>query len=113
MSSWQRLRGKLVSSEECQMKAYLIAVETVHDDAMFADYRKRVGSTVKPFGGQFIAAGGKLTVLEGQWQHPGTVIIEFPSRESAEGWYSSAEYQEIIDLRLKSTNGTLVILDGI
>ena len=95
------------------MKAYLIAVETVHDDAMFAEYRKQVGGTVKPFGGQFIAAGGKLTVLEGQWQHPGTVIIEFPSRESAEGWYKSADYQAIIDLRLKSTSGTLLILDGI
>ena len=55
----------------------------------------------------------KLTVLEGQWQHPGTVIIEFPSREVAEGWYKSADYQAIIDLRLKSTSGTLVILDGI
>jgi uncharacterized protein (DUF1330 family) len=63
------------------MKAYLIAVETVHDEAMFAEYRKQVIDTVKPFGGQFIARGGKATVLEGQWQHPRTVIIEF-RRES-------------------------------
>ena len=41
-----------------------------------------------------------------------TVIIEFPSRESAEGWYKSADYQKIIGLRLKSTSGNLVILDG-
>jgi uncharacterized protein (DUF1330 family) len=95
------------------MKAYLIAVETVHDEAMFAEYRKQVVDTVKPFGGQFIARGGKATVLEGQWQHPRTVIIEFPSRESAEGWYKSADYQKIIGLRLKSTSGSLVILDGI
>jgi uncharacterized protein (DUF1330 family) len=63
------------------MKAYLIAVETVHDEAMFAEYRKQVIDTVKPFGGQFIARGGKATVLEGQWLHPRTVIIEF-RRES-------------------------------
>jgi uncharacterized protein (DUF1330 family) len=95
------------------MKAYLIAVETVHDEAMFAEYRKQVNDTVKPFGGQFIARGGKATVLEGQWQHPRTVIIEFPSRESAEGWYKSADYQTITGLRLKSTSGSLSILDGI
>jgi uncharacterized protein (DUF1330 family) len=95
------------------MKAYLIAVETVHDEAMFAEYRKQVNDTVRPFGGQFIARGGKATVLEGQWQHPRTVIIEFPSRESAEGWYKSADYQTIIGLRLKSTSGSLIILDGI
>jgi uncharacterized protein (DUF1330 family) len=30
------------------MKAYLIAVETVHDEAMFGEYRKQVVDTVKP-----------------------------------------------------------------
>jgi uncharacterized protein (DUF1330 family) len=94
------------------MSAYLIAVETVHDEAMFAEYRKRVIATLEAFGGRFIARGGKLTVLEGEWQHPRTVIIEFPSRESAEGWYKSADYQKIIGFRLKSTSGNLVILDG-
>jgi uncharacterized protein (DUF1330 family) len=95
------------------MKAYVIALETVHDEAMFAEYRKHVAGTVAAFGGQFIARGGKFTVLEGQWQHPRTVIIEFPTREAAEGWYNSAEYQKIIGLRHKSSSGNLVILDGI
>jgi len=94
------------------MTAYLIAVETVHDEAMFAEYRKQVVATVEAFGGRFIARGGKLTVLEGEWQHPRTVIIEFPTREAAEGWYKSPDYQKIIGLRLKSTSGNLVILDG-
>jgi uncharacterized protein (DUF1330 family) len=94
------------------MKAYLIAVETVHDEAMFAEYRKQVVGTVGQFGGQFIARGGKLTVVEGQWEHSRTVIIEFPTRESAEAWYKSPDYQKIISLRLKSTTGSLVILDG-
>ena len=94
------------------MSAYLIAVETVHDEAMFAEYRKQVIATLEAFGGRFVARGGKLTVLEGEWQHPRTVIIEFPSRESAEGWYKSPDYQKIIGLRLKSTSGNLVILDG-
>ena len=94
------------------MSAYLIATETVHDEAMFGEYRKQVIATLATFGGRFVARGGKLTVLEGEWQHPRTVIIEFPSRESAEGWYKSADYQKIIGLRLKSTSGNLVILDG-
>ncbi len=95
------------------MKAYVIAVETAHDEAMFAEYRKQVPGTLAAFGGQFIARGGNLTVLEGQWEHPRTVIIEFPSRESAEGWYRSADYQKIIGLRLKSTSGNLVVVDGV
>ena len=51
-------------------------------------------------------------MLEGTWEHPRTVIIEFPSREAAEGWYRSADYQKIIGLRHQSSKGNLVILDG-
>jgi len=94
------------------MKAYLVAAETVHDEALFAEYRKQVVATVEAFGGRFIARGGKQTVLEGQWQNPRTVIIEFPTREAAEAWYKSPDYQKIIGLRLKSTSGNLIILDG-
>ena len=95
------------------MKAYLIAAETIQDEDMFAQYRRQVIDTLHPFGGQFIARGGKLTVLEGEWHHQRTVIIEFPTRAAAEGWYNSAEYQKVIGLRHKSTTGSLVILDGI
>ena len=94
------------------MSAYLIATETVHDETMFAEYRKQVVATLEAFGGKFVARGGKLTVLEGEWQHPRTVIIEFPSREAAEAWYKSPDYQKVIGLRHKSTRGDLVILDG-
>jgi uncharacterized protein (DUF1330 family) len=94
------------------MKAYLIVTLTIHDDAMFAEYRKQVGDTAKPFGGQFLAAGGKATVLDGGWQHSANVIVEFPSREAAERWYQSAAYQKIIGLRRKSTTGNMVLVDG-
>jgi uncharacterized protein (DUF1330 family) len=94
------------------MKAYVIALETVHDQAMFGEYAKGVAATLLAFEGRFVARGGHYTVLEGQWQNPRTVIIEFPSREAAEGWYKSADYQEIIGLRHQSSSGNLVILDG-
>jgi uncharacterized protein (DUF1330 family) len=94
------------------MKAFAIAAETVKDEAMFADYRKAVPATIEAFGGKFIVRGGKLTTLEGQWPHTRLVVIEFPSRAAAEGWYKSADYQKIISLRLNSTEGNLIIVDG-
>ena len=94
------------------MTAYVIAAETVRDEAMFDEYRKHVPATITPFGGKFIVRGGKVTVHEGQWPHPRTVVIEFPSRAQAEGWYSSAAYQKIIHLRHKSSAGNLIIVDG-
>ena len=94
------------------MTAYVIAAETVKDDAMFDEYRKQVPATLAPFGGKFIVRGGKVTVHEGDWPHPRIVVIEFPSRAQAEGWYKSAEYQKIIQLRLKSSAGNFIIADG-
>ena len=94
------------------MTAYVIAAETVKDEAMFDEYRKQVPATLVPFGGKFIVRGGKVTVHEGEWPHPRTVVIEFPSRAQAEGWYKSAEYQKIIQLRHRSSAGNLIIIDG-
>ena len=94
------------------MKAYVIAAETVNDQAMFDIYRKEVVGTIAPFGGQFIVRGGTLTVLEGEWRHPRLVIIEFPTRDAAERWYNSAEYQEVISLRQNSSVGNVIIVDG-
>ena len=95
------------------MKAYVIAAETTKDEAVFATYRKEVPATVAAFGGKFVVRGGQLTTLEGEWPHPRLVIIEFPSRAAAEGWYRSPEYQKIMSLRLNSAVGNLIIVDGL
>jgi uncharacterized protein (DUF1330 family) len=94
------------------MKAFVIAAETPKDELMFSEYLKAVPATLQPFGGKFIVRGGTLRLLEGEWPHPRFVIIEFPSREAAEGWYSSSEYQKIIGLRLSSSIGNLIIVEG-
>ena len=94
------------------MKAFVIAAETINDEAMSAEYRKQVPATVEPFGGKIIVRGGTFTTIEGEWTHPRVVVIEFPSRAAAEGWYRSAAYQSIISLRLNSTSSNLIIIDG-
>ena len=94
------------------MKAFVVAAETPKDEFMFSEYRKAVPATLEAFGGKFIARGGNLKLLEGEWPHPRLVIIEFPSRQAAEGWYRSPEYQKIIGLRLSSTVTNLVIVEG-
>jgi uncharacterized protein (DUF1330 family) len=94
------------------MKAFVVAAETPNDEAMFSEYRKAVPATLEAFGGKFIVRGGNLKLLEGEWPHPRLVIIEFPSREAAEGWYGSPEYQKIIGLRLSSSVGNLIIVEG-
>lgn len=94
------------------MKAFVVAAETPNDEVLFFEYRRAVPATLQAFGGKFIVRGGSLKLLEGEWPHSRLVIIEFPSREAAEGWYNSSGYQEIIGLRLRSSVGNLVIVEG-
>ena len=46
------------------MSAYLIATETVNDEAMFAEYRKQVVATVQAFGGFGIEEGPRIPVFD-------------------------------------------------
>jgi uncharacterized protein (DUF1330 family) len=94
------------------MKAFIVAAETIKDESTFSAYRKAIPATLEAFGGKFVVRGGSLKLLEGDWPHPRLVIIEFPSREAADGWYRSPEYQKIIGLRLSSSIGNLIIVEG-
>jgi uncharacterized protein (DUF1330 family) len=94
------------------MKAYAVFQERVKDEEMFAAYRKDVLPTIAAHGGRFVVRGGAFSVVEGEWPLPRLVIIEFPSRAAAEGWYQSREYQKILPLRLKSSVGNAIIVDG-
>jgi uncharacterized protein (DUF1330 family) len=94
------------------MKAFIVAAETITDESLFSEYRKAVRATLGAYDGRFVVRGGNLESLEGEWPHTRLVIIEFPSREAAEGWYRSPEYQKIIGLRHGSSTGNLVIVEG-
>ena len=96
------------------MAVYIIVQENLHgEQAPFEEYRKQVIATFEPYGGKFLARGGKVTVLEGEWVYDRSVILEFPSRAAAETWYHSPEYQRILPLRMKCMSSNFVIMDGV
>ena len=80
------------------MPAYLIANYTIIDPAKYEQYVAKVGATLAPYNPKILVAGQGHAVVEGNPQ-PATVVIEFESKELAEKWYNSPEYQEIIHLR--------------
>ena len=58
---------------------YVIANVTVKDPVRYEDYRRLVTPTLAKYGGRFIARGGQVEVLEGEWQPARLVLLEFPS----------------------------------
>jgi uncharacterized protein (DUF1330 family) len=75
-------------------------------------YMREIDDTLTPFGGEFIVHGGELEAKEGQWDGS-LVIIRFPDRESALAWYSSADYQRILPLRLNNSHSITALVEGV
>jgi uncharacterized protein (DUF1330 family) len=94
------------------MPGYVIAEVTVTDPQGFERYREMVPATIAKYGGRFIARGGKLETLEGQWKPKRLVIIEFESAARAKEWWASEEYREAKDLRQRTARTDLVIVEG-
>lgn len=95
------------------MKAYVIAIEDIRDQEMFARYRGQVMPTLEAFGAKFLIRGGKMTEMEGKWPRARTAVIEFPSRQHAEDWYRSPAYQAILPFRTQAGECELIIIDGV
>ena len=94
-------------------KAYLVAMPTIKDNDMFAkEYASKVADTLKPFDGKFLVRTPEKLVKEGE-ETTLTVVIEFPNKDKALGWYNSDEHQKIVVQRRKATDpkSTIVICE--
>ncbi|HEX8966609.1 MAG TPA: DUF1330 domain-containing protein [Chloroflexota bacterium] len=95
------------------MKAYCIVYEIVNDPTTFEEYRRQVMPTIEAHAGRFLVRGGAFTALEGDMPYQRIALLEFPSREAAEAWYHSPEYQRILPLRSRSSRCQFVLVDGV
>lgn len=99
---------------EFLMSAYLIVnITAVTDLAAYAEYRTRVSSSLAAAGGRYLARGGPVEVLEGQWTPGRVVVVEFPSADAARAWWNSPGYAELKSLRARSTVTQMVLVEGV
>lgn len=95
------------------MPAYLISEIEVHDAIGYEEYRKLVGATLDRYGGRFIARGGRIEVLEGEWNPKRVVICVFDSIARAREWYESEEYRIPMSIRKKTSDANIIVVEGI
>jgi uncharacterized protein (DUF1330 family) len=93
--------------------AYVIALVDIKDPVRYEDYRRLVLPTITAYDGRFVARGGRTEVLEGAWAPRRVVILEFPSVERAKEWWSSPEYSEAKAIRQATSEGTLIVIEGV
>ena len=95
------------------MAGYAIIHDEIQDQALFAEFRKRVGPTVEAHGGRYLVRGGAIEVMDGDWVPDRIIVIEFDSVEQARAWLTSPEYAEIKQIRMKAANASVIIVEGV
>lgn len=95
------------------MPAYLIVETDIHEPEQYGRYQEAASGAVEAGGGRFIARGGELTVLEGDWHPSRLVLLEFEDLEAAQRFYVSPAYEEAKRLRQGAANLNMVAVQGI
>ena len=70
-------------------------------------------STVEAYGGKFVARGGELEVILGGWTPKRLAILEFDNLQQIHTWLKSPEYTALDDIRSKSANINMVVVEGL
>jgi uncharacterized protein (DUF1330 family) len=93
--------------------AYVVIETDINDPEQYERYKAASPDAVHSGGGRFLARGGELAVLEGDWEPARLVILEFPDLEAVKRWYDSPEYVEVRKLREGAANLRMVAVEGI
>src|SRR5262245_53673501 len=107
------LGGALAPQRRHRVPVYVVAQGRVKNRDMLNEYVAKAVSTIQASGGRVLGFDESPEVVEGVVEHPRTVILEFPSHEAFREWYNSDAYQTILPLRLESTPGTLIVVNGL
>jgi uncharacterized protein (DUF1330 family) len=95
------------------MAVYIINNMTIHDGDAYKTYVRGFMPVFQKYGGTVLAAQNAPAPFEGTWPYDRTVLLSFPTREAAESWSRSPEYQEIAKHPRAGAVSNVVLLDGL
>ena len=91
--------------------AYLIVLGEVYDRAAFGQgYAAPLAPIYETFGGSYIASGGGVEVLEGDYSPKSFVIAKWPDKETALQFWNSPEYDRLRRARIDNQWGDFDVL---
>ena len=95
------------------MAAYVISEVEMLDETQGRRYRELAAASIARHGGRYLARGAAPVVAEGDWPaNCRLVIVEFPTMERLQRWYTSADYAEAMAVRQTALDRRLLFVDG-
>jgi uncharacterized protein (DUF1330 family) len=95
------------------MAHYSVVFVRPKSDAWIPDYLAAVGPLVEKHGGRYLARTASHERLEGTGTSPALIVIlEWPSKESAEAFYRDPAYQPHLQARLAGAVNDFFMVEG-
>ena len=85
----------------------------ITDASLYGQFVERVTSTVEAHGGKFVTRGGALEAVLGNWTPKRLAILEFDNLQQIHAWLDSPEYTVLEDIRSRSSNVNMVVVEGL
>ncbi len=93
--------------------AYIIANVDVTNPEQYEEYKKLSTIAMKAHGAEVCIRGGKVEVLEGDWNPSRFVMLKFPSVEAARAFNDSVEYAAARQARQGAAVMRMLIVEGV
>jgi len=93
--------------------AYIIANVTVTNAQQYEEYKKWSSAAMLAHNAEVCVRGGKVEVLEGDWQPERLVLLKFPSVEAARHFDASPEYGKARAARQGAAIMRMVVVEGV
>lgn len=93
--------------------AYILANVDVKNPAQYEEYKRLSTIAMKAHGAEVCIRGGKVDVLEGDWNPGRMVLLKFPSVDQARKFYDSTEYGAARKAREGIAVMRMVLVEGV
>lgn len=104
--------GHFKLAEYKMPKGYVVANIRVTDQDRFQQFSGMAGPAIKKYGGKVLARGSNADRLEGDVSGI-VMMIEFESKEAANTFYYSEEYQAAKAVRDECADTDFMIIEGV
>lgn len=95
------------------MSVYAIALINISDRTGYALYEQGFMDIFNRFRGKLLAVDEAPVVMEGEWPHTRTVLLEFPDQAELDRWYHSDAYQALATHRFASSHGRVAVIKSL
>jgi uncharacterized protein (DUF1330 family) len=92
------------TGENTSNKGYVVFQEEITDlERYLNEYLPTAAETIEKHEGKVLVYTTDPEILEGEWDHSRTVVVEFPSVEAARDWYTDPAYEEVKPIRIEAS----------